>query len=444
MTAMLTPSRQSDRSPAPITASQLFDEKRTSPFVLATVFALCMLLIGAVSWASQMPISEIAVSSGEVVTVDAVHRVQHLEGGIVAQVHVSEGDEVNQGDLLLTFAPEIAATDLQRLRTRHAASRARLGLLQDALAGTLGPVRPTTSQYSGIVTAEHQALVLRRDSYEQQLAVLAQQRLERSAELAALDTRRTALSEQISFAEEKAHQMRDLAHGNIVPRMSLLDSEIEFSRLLGDHASLEAEQKSLIERLSTAEARIRELTARFEADLAAEISSLTSEIAELALEISQAEDRFTRLEVRSTTTGHIQDLQVKSNDRVVSPGALLMTIIPADSSLRIEARVSTRDVGHISVGDPVEIKVQTFDYSRFGTIDGEVTSVSPTTFLDSSGTPYFKATITPFHSFVGKHPGLHLSPGMTVEVDIVTGHRSLLEYLLTPIEKSLDSAFHER
>lgn len=429
---------------APITASQLFDEKRTSPFVLATVFALCMLLIGAVSWASRMPLAEVAISAGEVVTVDAVHNIQHLEGGIVAHVHVAEGDNVAVGDLLVTFAPEIAETELSRLRTKRAASRARLKLLKDALAGTLQQTIAPASEYHGIVAAEHQALISRRDSFEQQMAVLKQQMFERQAELDAIDVRSISLAEQANLVAEKNQMMRDLAQSNALPRMNLLDSELEFSRLVGEQDSTNAERVRLLERISAAQARIAELRAQFEADLASEISILTTESAELALTIAQAEDRFNRLAVRATVSGHVQDLQVKSDDRVVAPGALLMNIIPAKSALQVEARVSTRDVGHIAVGDPVEIKVQTFDYSRFGTIEGKITQISAATFLDSDGAPYFKAIIRPSTAHIDSHPQLHLSPGMTVEVDIITGQRSLLDYLLTPIQKSLDSAFHER
>lgn len=439
----LTPSRH-DISRETITASQLFDDKRTSPFVIATIMALGMLLIGAVTWSANMPLAEVSTSTGEVVTSEALHRVQHLEGGIVSKIHVREGDRVETGDLLVEFAPKIAITELSRLQAKHAASQARLRLLTsmlDAADPLTGPVSP---EHGAIVAAEDQALQARRDSFASQTAVLKQQMAERQAERNSVTVRLSALSEQIALVDEKVSALRKLADGDLLPRVTMIDAERDLSQLTGERDSLTAERKRLSERIDGTQAQIAELEARFVAEVTAEISTLTKETTELSLASSQADDRVERLQVHASVSGRVQDLEIESNDGVVAPGATLLTIVPDTSTLQIEAKVSTRDVGHVTVGDPVEIKIQTYDYSLFGKLDGQVLQLSPSSFLDSEGRPFFKAKIEPATMHLAGHKNMALAPGMTVEVDIITGQRSLLDYLITPVRKSLSSAFHER
>ena len=121
-----------------------------------------------------------------------------------------------------------------------------------------------------------------------------------------------------------------------------------------------------------------------------------------------------------------------------------MEIVPRPSQPRIEARISPEDIGHIRAGQAVEVKVQTYDYSRYGKLDGRIQQLSATTFLDSNGAPYYKARIELDRAYLGTDDALPLTPGMTIIADIITGERTLLAYLSTPILKSLDSGLRER
>lgn len=429
---------------SPISASRLFDDNRTSRFAVATVFALGGVLVGAVAWSAAMPLAEISTSEGEVVTSIASHRVQHLEGGIVSSVLVEEGQRVNRGQRLVVLAPKIAETELSQLRTRRAAAEVRILLLTAALEGGLSDALDLGSEHRAIVAAEVTSLSARRESIERQVDVLRQQVVGLEADIATLDVRASSLADQLDLGREKILAQRDLlARGNF-PRLQLIDGERDLSRLTGERAEVEAEKLRVVERIAEAETRIAELQAIFRAELAVEIGNLTQETAELDLAISQAEDRVERLLVTAPIAGWVQDLQVGSAGGVVAPGAVMMDIVPKDSNLLVEARISTADVGHIKTGQLVEVKVETFDYSRFGKIDGEIARISPTTFLDPEGRPYYEATIDLANDHVGSDDTLRLSPGMTVTADIVTGERTLLEYLATPVIRSLDSGLRER
>ncbi len=427
-----------------ISASRLFDDKRTSRFTIGTVFALGFVLASAVGWSAVMPLTEISTSAGEIVTSEAVHRVQHLEGGIVSRVLVEEGDKVEAGQTLLELAPKIAETELSQLHTRQAGAKVRIDLLTGALAGTLPDAAEPGSGHAAIVAAEIQALEARRESFERQTEVLRQQMAERESERIILNLRHTALGRQIELGEEKIEAQRKLAASGNFPRLKIIDEERALLGLTSERTEMETEKLRLGERIRGAEARIAELKAIFDSELAAEISTLTKEAAELELAISQASDRVGRLLVSAPVAGRVQDLQIRSDGGIIAPGAILMNIVPDDATLRVEAKVSTRDIGHVQVGQPVEIKVQTFDYSRFGKLDGRISRISPTTFLDPDGTPYFRAVIDLDRDHLGAGDTLRLAPGMTVTADIVTGEKTLLGYLATPILKSLNSGLRER
>lgn len=427
-----------------ISASQLFDDKRTSRFTIGTVFALGFVLAAAVAWSAVMPLTEVSASPGEIVTSEAVQNVQHLEGGIVSQVSVEEGDQVVAGQILLELAPKIAETELHQLRTRQAAAAVRIDLLTAALAGSLPDAAVPGDGHADIVAAEIQALEARRESFERQTEVLRQQMAERESARRILDIRHAALGRQIELGEEKIEAQRALLASGNFPRLKIIDEERALLGLASERTEMATEKVRLGERIRESEARIAELRAIFHSELASEISALTNEAAELDLAISQANDRVGRLTVAAPIAGRVQDLRIRSDGGVVAPGAILMNIVPDDATLRVEARVSTRDIGHIRTGHPVEIKVQTFDYSRFGKVHGRVARISPTTFLDPDGTPYFRATIDLDRDDVGAGDALRLMPGMTVTADIVTGEKTLLSYLATPILKSLDSGLRER
>ena len=152
-----------------------------------------------------------------------------------------------------------------------------------------------------------------------------------------------------------------------------------------------------------------------------------------------------RLEVRAPTNGVVKGLEVNTIGGVIRPGSRLMEIVPSGGELFAEVKVSPNDIGHIKIGYPVIIKVTSYDFSRYGSIDGKVTGLSATTFTNEQGQSFYKGVISLGKNYVGNVEGRNvILPGMIVNVDIITGTKSLLAYFLKPIHKALNSAFSER
>tara|TARA_R110000868_G_scaffold357374_1_gene618856 strand:- start:19267 stop:20631 length:1365 start_codon:yes stop_codon:yes gene_type:complete len=427
-----------------ITASQLFDRKSTSKLALVTTFSLFVILAAAIGWASYMPITEISASSGEVVPSGALQNIQHLEGGIVSKVNVSEGQQVTEGQILVELSPHIAQSELEQLQTRLTTLQFRIRFLTAARGDNIPDIEEFDPEYEDIASAVRYELVARRDSIDSQINVLNQQLREREAELATITSQAKALESQISLTREQVTARRTLVEKGVFPRMQLIENERELARLTGDRTSILLEAARIREGIGEAQQRIMETRARYQSEIATELSGFASQAAEARVAIARAEDRVARLFIRAPLSGRIQGLETRTIGGVIEPGATLMEIVPDGTNLLVEARISTSDIGHVHLGQPANIKVLTYDYSRFGTIKGHINQISPTTFIDEKGIPYYKADIELEKQFVGENTEMSVSPGMTVLADIITGEKTLLTLMLSPVLKSFDSAFRER
>jgi membrane fusion protein, adhesin transport system len=156
-------------------------------------------------------------------------------------------------------------------------------------------------------------------------------------------------------------------------------------------------------------------------------------------------DRVDRLDIRSPVAGLVQDLKVHSVGEVLAAGGIVARVVPVNDVLEAEVRIAPADVGHVHVGEQVRIKVSSFEYVRYGTIKGTISKISPTTFTDENGKPYYKSNVQLDRTYMGPGAGVNpILPGMVVQADIVTGSRTLIEYLLKPIYLALQDSFHER
>lgn len=212
---------------------------------------------------------------------------------------------------------------------------------------------------------------------------------------------RDSLASQVKTAEELFHMQQDLKTKGVSSQVRFLTTKQAYTRAVSD---LE-EQKEVVRRL---------------------------------------EERVKRLVILSPVTGLVKGIKVNTIGAVVRPGEPVMEIVPTDKTLVVEARLSPADVGNVVPGQPVKIKVSAFDFGRFGVIEGTLEFVTATTFTDESGAKYYRARIILNQDHVGTHAGMKVLPGMTVQAGIVTGKKTILEYLIKPVQRALKDALSER
>jgi membrane fusion protein, adhesin transport system len=425
-----------------------FDGVSTEPRYGTLLLALITGLLGAfLYWASVATIEETASGNGRVVPAQQLQIAQSLEGGIVRELLVRDGDTVAKDQLLLNIDDTSFASRLGELRQRRGALLAEVARLEAEAAGldTLvfsGELRQTAG---GAVRAEGEAFTARRQRLTGELDQLAQQVRQREQDLVEARAKRSKLTGELTPLRSELALNQRLAQSGNVARVDVL-------RLQRQLAELEGEAKVIAESIPRVEAAIAEARGRvdtatrtFRAGAQERLSGVRSDLAVIEETIKGASDKVTRTAVRSPVAGTINKLAVTSVGAVVQPGQPLAEIVPQDGSLLLEVRIRPKDIGFVRAGLPVSIKFTAYDYIIYGMLSGTVERISPDTFKDERGEPFFLAMVRTARNHLGPEDRkLPLMPGLLATADIQIGSRTVLDYLLKPVLRARHEALRER
>lgn len=238
----------------------------------------------------------------------------------------------------------------------------------------------------------------------------------------------------------------ELYKKGLTSKIIYLDAKREVNDARGELANLIVERQRTTEELSESRTKLSELDTDSREDALTQMGVATNELAQINESLSQLFDRVRRLQILSPVHGIVKGMQVHTVGGVIPAGAAIMEVVPLEDELIVETKITTRDVGHVEIGQPVTVKVTTYDFARYGGISGELGDVSATTFVDeATGDPYYRGIVKMDRGYVGFDPEQNrVLPGMTVQADIKTGRKTLLEYLLKPVVSSVKTAFRER
>lgn len=428
-------------------------EQETVPgFVGAGVLVTALLVVAFVIWASVVRINEVTTAAGEVVPSGNVKVVQHLEGGIVGEILVREGQVVAEGDVLLRLDAVQAASDLNQFEARAAALILRIERLaafaDDRLpefAQVVSGAGATAAAYPDLVADQESILHDQTEALQSSLSVIDAQIAQRTQRLSQLTQSLAAALRQQDLAGEILAMRERLGERRLVTQVDLLETRRAKAAADGEVVRLGEEIDVARQELTEARMRHEDTVTQARSQARQEMGRLRAELAEVDNALRRARNRVERLDVRAPEQGLVQELQVVTPGQVIQPGALLMQIVPMDAELEAEVRISTRDIGHITPGDPVVLKVSSYEFSRFGGIDGTLRQVSATSVIDDRGTASFRGWVTLHQAYVGDVPGRNMViPGMGVEAEIITGRKTLLSYLFKPVNDALNRSFTER
>lgn len=410
--------------------------------VLATAFLFAAFFV----WAAYRPMAETAVTSGQIIPRQSVLRIQHLEGGIIGEVLVEEGQRVTAGQVLLRLKPEAAQAEEGQLLARRAA----LGMQAERLRAFAGGQNPDFADIAlnleGLDNVHDGQLAIfqaQQQSLADRQAVLTARLEQRKSELAGAKHGRDALDRRIAALRSELSVYRQALKNGYGSKVNILRAESELAAAEGELARLVGQLESSQGSISEVEQQVTELVSSGRVEVLDRMGQVRSDLAEVEEAINRTHDRVTRLELHAPADGIVKGLTVRMAGEVVTPGQVIMEVVPTEGGLAVESRVATRDIGALEVGQNVRIKVTAFDFARYGAIDGRVEQVSATTFLDENGHPYYKARVGLSQDWVGRKENV-IIPGMVVQADINTGDKTLLEYLLKPIYVATVQAFNER
>lgn len=395
-------------------------------------------------WSAIGQVREVATATGEIVPAGKIQTVGHLEGGIVAELLVQEGQLVEQGTPLVRLRETATSNDLERVRNRLQ----YLATEEQRLTGNGTITGPNGLRLSGAAQfseAQQAAFDAQRTAQEKELQALAARVSEKQAELTSIVERIALQKTQIEIEREKFDIQQKLFDQGYTSKRRFLDAKSSLQNAQSLLSELNGMRGSAFAQLTEAEAGLERSVAVAEEELAEERSRVVQERNELTYEAEKQRDRVDRLFVRAPLSGHIKALYLKGTGSVLAPGDVVAEIVPSDSDLVAEVRVSPRDIGHVEVGDQAEIAITTFDTNIEGTLTGEVSVISASSFRDEYGNYFFKATIPLASNAIGQGARAEtISPGMVVDAKIVTGSKSVLQYMLKPVTRAIGDPLSER
>ena len=403
-----------------------------------------VIVFGFLIWSSLTPIEEIAAASGQVIPTGFIKSIQHLEGGIIKEINVHEGDTVHEGQLIIKLDGESAQSELEQALAKEAGLKIRAERLRAFGLGLKPDFDPFEKGHKNLVDDQKSIYEMQVKNRDDQKSVIEKQMEQQKALLAIQLGQEKDLRTQLAVVEKQRDVNKALFDKRLKTGTEYRTSEENVSRVRKELDEVLNQMQQTRQAIAEAENKVTELGTHLRNDALNEMGNITGEIAEVKESISKLQDRVNRLEIKAPVTGVVKGLKTNTLKGVIQPGEEIMQVVP-ENAMEIEAKVNPKDVGNIQIGQPVTIKVSAYDYSRFGSIDGKLKSISASTFMDEDKKPYYKAYISINQLYVGNNPKLNkIAVGMTVQADIHTGKKTLLQYLIKPVYNAMKTSFRER
>lgn len=424
-----------------------------APYSRIILWAIMLLLVVAIAWACWGQIDITASAQGKLVPGSQVKVIQPLNAGVVTAIHVREGQKVAAGDVLLTLDSTITEAELERLRVQLEGIQQdiqRTELLQQRLQQPLNTSQQPTS---ALATAQLQPLSLPQQQaldsswLEYQARQLSVQRQSDKLQ-AEVDTTKLNISrieKTMPLITEQADSVQKLLEKSLASRSQYL--ELELNRI--NQAESLTIEKAKLQQLAAA---IREsaqqqqvLQAEFQRQLSEAQNQYHRDASALTQELIKAQNTNSQQQLLSPVSGTIEQLALTTIGGVVTPAQELMRVVPQDQQLIAEAWLLNKDIGFVEVGQTAEIKLESFEFTKYGVIDGEIIAVS-TDAVEKEGLGLvfpLKVSLKQHHIRAGNKT-VPLGAGMTVTVEVKTGERRVIEFLLSPVIKAVDEGVKER
>lgn len=411
-------------------------------------FALCATLVVAFfAWSAIGRLDVVSAALGEVIPSSQVKSVQHLEGGIVREILVREGDRVKQGQPIVALEPVASGADVEELRVRVSSLRAEIARLESEAKGLDQPVFPDDlkrdhpellAQATAFFNTRRSRLVSQLAGQREEIAQQDRTIEEVSARLRNNRERLKLLSEQINISEEllKDQLSNRLQHLDLLKEASTLTGKIDED--VAGLARARAARKG-------GENKLELVQSAFDEKVREELEEKRRSLDEYANRLRKYEDSLKRTVLRSPVDGIVKTLHVVTVGGVVQPGGTVADVVPEGDRLIVEAKLPTQEIGYVHPGQEAVVTLASADAVRFGQLKGEVILVSPDTIQGADRIPYYKVRIATERDYFERAGARYrLVPGVQVLCSIRTGRRSVLAYLTDPFRRSAATALRER
>ena len=417
---------------------------------LMVILLICAFLAVALTWASLAELDELSRAQGKVIPSGKTQIIQSAEPGVVNDILVREGEQVKAGQLLVKLDDTNTSSSQGEIEAKVMALRAQVARLKDEAQGngtsTFTCPQEVEQEAPSVCDSEVSLQQARRKTLDQGKQVLEARVEQRQRELNQALADKDRLTQTADLAQQKLDLIKPMVDKKLVSQTEYLTTQQSLADAKGQlDATIQAIAKGDAA-LSEAQLQVQQADSQFRQDAQTDLTGKLAELASGEETLRGASDRVSRTDIRSPVDGVINSLAVNTLGGFVNAGEKILDIVPVGEKLLIEARLQPSDIAFILPGQEANIKFTAYDFSIFGGMHGKVQNVSADSIVDpQTHESYYTVLIaTDSSSLTYRDRQLPVLPGMVASVEILTGHKTVLQYLLKPINKTRDEAFHER
>ncbi|MBB1428194.1 HlyD family type I secretion periplasmic adaptor subunit [Shewanella frigidimarina] len=429
------------------------------------IWSLAAMMVCFFIWAYFSELDQVTSGTGKVIPSSQIQIIQSLDGGILQEIYVQEGGMVTKGQPLARIDDTRFRSDFDQqeqevfgLQTNIIRMRTELDsiIISDMSSDWRQQVKITKQnlvfpqtiidEEPELVKRQQEEYSIRLDNLSNQLEILVRQIQQRQQEIEELASRISTLTTSYQLVSRELELTRPLARKGIVPEVELLKLERTVNDIQGELQSVRLLRPKVKASMDEAILKRREAVFVYATDLRAQLNEMQTKLSRMNQAQKGAFDKVSKAVIASPVIGTIKKINFNTLGGVVQPGEEIMEIVPSEDKLLIETKITPKDIAFLHPGLPAIVKVTAYDFTRYGGLKGTVEHISADTSQDEEGNSFYIVKVRTQESSLMKDDGTEMPiiPGMLTSVDVITGKRSILEYILNPILRAKDTALRER
>jgi adhesin transport system membrane fusion protein len=410
------------------------------------LWIMLVVIAWLILWASFAEVDELARGVGKVIPSKQVQVVQNLEGGIVSEILVDEGEKVDAGQILVKIDDTSFSSSYEENRLRYVELKAKsIRLEAEASAKPFKVDKKTKAEMTDLILQEQSLYYINKKQLGKKLNILKEQVSQRENELREAQAKEKQLETTYKLIAKEVEITKPLVKSGLVSQVEYLQLSREATATKGELDAVSLSIPRIRSTIAEAKDKIEETRLEFQHTAKEELTKVTAEMSRI-LESGQAlEDRVNRTLVRSPVKGVVKQLLINTINGVVQPGMDIVEIVPIQDKLLIETKIKPSDIAYLYPGQKAIVKFTAYDFAIYGGLTGKVTHISADTIVDEEGNNYYLVRIKTDKNFLERHEErFEILVGMVANVDIVTGKKTVMDYILKPILKAQQGALRER
>ena len=415
----------------------------TSNLMLASIGALVVIMMG---WMSFSQIDEITHGEGQVVPSSEIQVVQSLEGGVLKELLVTEGEAVKKDQPLLKISDVAFASEERGTAAKQESLLVKKARLEAEANGKQFEIpEGLAEKVPAIARNEEQLYQSRQRELANAKDILDSRISSAEAELSEVNAKITRLTQSRKLVQQELEITRKMVEQRAVPKLDEIRLSREVNDIGGQINEAGQQRQGLQADLAAARKEREDQESKFKSQALGELNDVQTQLSQLNESLTAIGDRVDRSELRSPVDGIVNKIAIKTIGGVVEPAMKLVEIVPTDDKLKIIARVPPSDIAFLHPGQPVKVKISAYDPQRYGALDGELVRIGANSVTDSKGNIFFEIEVRTKENYLGdKDAPMPITPGMVAQTEIITGERSILGYLMKPVLRAKDKALTER